>query len=156
PTIKSQPWETMLAGKKPQISPLAMCVPEDCYFIEFRSLNKLIDTIDASSIWSNYFFNQGAKEARTHRTGERLKTQLAIETNRLLRPVYDLIVQEVAVAGSDLFVNEGSDVTVLFQVKEPGVFKARMDQFLTNAEKSHPGAKRTSGEYRGVAYVHVG
>jgi hypothetical protein len=156
PTIKSHPWQAMLAGKKPEISPLAMYVPEDCYFVEFRSLNKLIDSIDLSNLWSSYFFNQGTKEARTHRTGERVKAQLAIETNRLLRPVYDLIVQEVAVAGSDLFVNEGSDVTLLFRIKEPIVFKARMDQFLANAEKSHPDAKRTSGEYHGVTYVHIG
>ena len=32
PTIKSHPWKEMLAGKKPEISPLARCVPEDFYY----------------------------------------------------------------------------------------------------------------------------
>ena len=36
PTIKSHPWEQMLAGKSPQISPLASYVPEDFYFVEFH------------------------------------------------------------------------------------------------------------------------
>src|SRR5581483_1307912 len=36
PTIKSHPWQEMLAGKKPEISPLAYFVPEDFYFVEFR------------------------------------------------------------------------------------------------------------------------
>ena len=42
PTIKSHPWQKMLAGRKPAISSLARCVPEDFYLVEFRSLSKLL------------------------------------------------------------------------------------------------------------------
>jgi hypothetical protein len=155
PTIKSHPWEQMLAGKKPEISPLARHVPEDFYFAEFHSLNKLMEALDVSDLWGRHLFNQATQEARTNLTGARLKTQLAVETNRLLRPFYDLVVEEVAVTGSDLFLAEGSDVTLLFRFKQPEVFKARMDGFLANAEKSHPDAIRQQGEYLGVEYVHV-
>src|SRR5207253_6779767 len=72
-----------------------------------------------------------------------------------LQPFYDLVVGEVAVAGSDLFAREGSDVTLLFRFKQPEVFKARMDGFLDNAARSRPAAKRTSGQYLGVDYVHL-
>ena len=156
PTIKSHPWEEMLAGKKPDVSPLAHDVPEDFYFIEFRSLNKLVEATEISDLWGTHLLNQSSREARTQQVGNRVKDQLAIETNRLLRPVYDLVVEEVAVAGSDLFLREGSDLTLLFRIKQPEVFKTRMDGFLTNAEKAHAGAKRTEAKYRGVAYVHVG
>ena len=157
PTIKSHPWEEMLAGKKvdADIGPLALSVPDDFYFVEFRSVNRLLDAIDLANLGSGYYFNQATKEAQTHLTGERVRAQLAVETNRLLRPFYDLVVGKVAVTGSDLFVNEGSDVTLLFQLKDPKTFKTRMDQFLANAEKNRPGAKRTNGRYHGVDYVHV-
>jgi hypothetical protein len=155
PTIKSHPWEQMLAGKKPEISPLSLCVPDDFYFVEFRSLNKLLDLVDQAHSWSNYFFNQASQEARTQLVGERLKKQLAVETNPLLRPFYDLGVEEVGLTGSDLFANEGSDVTVLFKIKQAGLFKARMDGFLTSAQKARPDAKRTDGQYLGVNYVHL-
>jgi hypothetical protein len=157
PTTKSHPWEQMLAGKKvgADIGQLALCVPDDFYFVEFHSVNRLLDAIDLGNLGSNYFFNQASKEAQTHLTGERVKSQLAVETNRLLRPFYDLVVEEVGVTGSDLFVNEGSDVTLLFKLKDPKTFKMRMDQFLVNVEKNHPDAKRTTGRYRGVEYVHL-
>src|SRR5262249_28838461 len=115
PTIKSHPWEKMLGDKKPEISSLARSVPEDYYLAEFRSLNKLLEAVDVNDLWGKHLFNQATQEARTQQVGERLKIQLVVETNRLLRPFYDLVVQEVAVTGSDLFVAEGSDVTLLFR-----------------------------------------
>src|SRR5439155_6530245 len=123
PTIKSHPWEKMLNGKKPAISPLAKCVPEDFYFAEFRSLNKLLETMEVSDLWGTHLFNQAAQEARTQLLGDRLKNQLVVETNHLLRPFYDVVVEEVAVTGSDLFAREGNDVTLLFRFKQPEVFK---------------------------------
>jgi hypothetical protein len=155
PTIKSNPWEQMLAGRKPDLSPLEQCVPEEFYLAEFRSLNKLLEALDGSDLWATHFFNQATQEARSRHLGERLKAQLVLETNRLLRPFYDLVVEEVAVSGSDPFVSEGSDVTLLFRFKQPEVFKARMDSFLARAAKARPDAKRSTGECLGIPYVHL-
>jgi hypothetical protein len=155
PTIKSHPWEKMLGDKKPAIPALARMVPEDFFLVQFRSATKMLDVIDSGDLWSTHLFNQAAREARTQQTGERLRKQLAVETNRLLRPVYDAVVDEVAVTGSDLFLAEGSDVTLIFRSRQPEVFKARMDGFLANAEKAHPQARRSTGEYLGVPYVQL-
>jgi hypothetical protein len=156
PTIKSHPWEQMLSGKKPSISSLARCVPEDFYLVEFRSIAKMLEAMETSDLWGTHLFNQAAQEARTQKIGERLKEQLAIETTPLLRPFYDLVVSEMAVTGSDLFLREGSDVTLLFRFKQPQVFKARMDSFLSSAQKAHASAKKTTDSYLGVEYVHLG
>lgn len=155
PTIKSHPWEQMLAGRKPEISQLSHYVPEDFYLVEFRSLGKLLQAMDTSDLWGTHLFNQAYREARTQNVGERIKRQLALETEPVLRPFYDLVVSEVAVAGSDPFAREGSDVTILFQVKQPEIFKARMDSFLVNAEKAHADAKRSTGQFLGVDYVQL-
>src|SRR5207253_3640643 len=93
PEIKSHPWEKMLGGKKPAISSLAQSVPENFYLVEFRSLSKLLDALDAGDLWGAHLFSQVAQEARTQLVGERLRTQLAVETNKLLRPFYDLAVE---------------------------------------------------------------
>ena len=61
---------------------------------------------------------------------ERLKAQLCIATNELLRPFYDLVVTEVAITGSDLFLREGSDVTLLFRVQQRSRVPQQMDQLL--------------------------
>jgi hypothetical protein len=155
PTIKGHPWKEMLAGRTPAVSPLAGCVPADFYFMEFRSLGKALELGDTGDLWARHLFSQAKHEARSQLSVERLKRQLAIETTGLLRPFYDLVVQEIAVTGSDLFWREGSDVTVVFRVRQPEVFRAQMDAFLTKAEQSLPGTQRSEGEYLGVRYMHV-
>jgi hypothetical protein len=155
PTVKSHPWEQMLAGRKPEMSQLSQYVPEDFYLIEFRSLGKLLQAMDTSDLWGTHLFNQAYREARTQNVGERIKRQLALETEAALRPFYDLVVSEVAVTGSDPFAREGSDVTILFQLKQPEIFKARMESFLVNAEKAHADARRSTGQILGVDYVQL-
>jgi hypothetical protein len=155
PTIKSHPWETMLAGQQPEISQLARSVPEDFYLVEFKSLNKLLEASDLTSLWGAHLLNQTVQEAQTQLVGERLREQLAVEVSPLLKPFYDSVVQSVALAGSDLFLREGSDVTLLFHVRDPKTFRAQLDGFLTKAEKARPDAQRSTGNVLGVPFDHV-
>jgi hypothetical protein len=155
PTVKSHPWEQMLAGRKPEVSALARSVPEDFYFAEFRTLSKLLDAFDAGDLWGSHLYNQALREAGTLDVGERLKRQLAVETDPRTRPLYDIFVEQVAVTGSDPFVREGSDVTLLFRVKQPLLFRGKMDGFIDTAAKARPDAKRTEGQYLGVDYVQL-
>ncbi|MFL6334198.1 MAG: hypothetical protein ACJ754_12865 [Pyrinomonadaceae bacterium] len=155
PDIKSHPWEKMLAGRRPEISTLARAVPEDFYFAEFRTLTKLLDAFEAGDLWGSHLSNQALRDTTTLDVGERLKRQLAVETDPRTRPFYDLVVDEVAVAGSDPFVREGSDVTLLFRVKQPLLFRGRMDGFIEEAAKARPDARRETGEYLGVEYTRL-
>src|SRR5262249_31193603 len=154
PTTKSHPWKEMLGDKKPDLDPLAKYVPEDNYFVTFRSLSKLLELMDSGDLWAVHLGGQMTRDARTHLAGERLRQQLVIETNKLLRPLYDTVVEEAAVTGSDLFVNEGSDVTLIFKAKQPDLLKARMDGFLEKAAQRKD-VKRSEGEMLGVPYVHL-
>ncbi|MBV9125549.1 MAG: DUF1559 domain-containing protein, partial [Planctomycetes bacterium] len=156
PSVESHPWKKMLAGKKPEVSPLARAVPNDYYLVEFHSLTKMLEAMDQSDLWSTHLFDQAVREARTQQVGERIKKQLAVETTPLLRPFYDGVVEDVAVTGSDLFLREGSDVTLLFRIKQPDLFKTRMDGFLTHAARDKPSAVRSTGKYLDVDYVHLG
>ena len=74
PKVESHPWGKMLAvqqvaGKKPEIGPLDLCVPEDQYYITFRSLTKLLEGVDAGDVWGSHLYNQAAKCAKTQRDG---------------------------------------------------------------------------------------
>jgi hypothetical protein len=155
PTVKSHPWEQMLGRRKAEVSALSRRVPEDFYFVEFRSLSKLLEAFDAGDLWGTHLSGQALHEARTLDAGERLKRQLAIEPEPALSPFYDLAIGEVAAVGSDPFVREGSDVTLLFRLKQPDLFYPRMYSFLDKAERANPKAERTTGEHLGAAYLQV-
>jgi hypothetical protein len=154
PTIKSHPWKEMLGDKKPEIDPLAQYVPEDQYYVRFRSLSKMLELMDSGDLWAVHLGGQTSRDARTQLTGERLRGQLVIETNKVLRPLYDGVVEEVVITGSDLFFNEGTDVTLIFKAKQPDLLKARMDGFLAKAELRKD-VKRSEGKMLGVDYVHL-
>ncbi|MFN0121094.1 MAG: hypothetical protein ACKV2V_11400 [Blastocatellia bacterium] len=160
PTVKSHPWKEMLAraaqaGRKPERSPMAAMVPSDFYLAEFRSLTRLLDTVDTSDLWATHLFNQAFREAVTHNTADRLRRQLALETTPALRPFYDLVVEQIAITGSDLFLREGSDVTLLIRLRQPAIARAQLDGFLAGAEKANPAARRSTGAYLGVSYEQL-
>ncbi len=153
PTPKSHPWEKLLAGRSPKVSPLAKCVPEDFYLAEFRSVNKLLDVLATGQEWAGYLFPQAALDATDQRTRERMQTQLLLQTPEILRPFFDQVVERVAVTGSDIHVKEGSDVTFLFQLKQPALFRAHTELSFAQAQKATPAGKRMTGEILGVKYT---
>jgi hypothetical protein len=154
PTIKSHPWDKMLASRRPEVSLLARSVPADFYFAEFRSVNKLTEATKIADLWATHLFNQSVQDAQTQLVDQRLREQLAVEVTPLLAPIYDSVVERVAVTGSDLFYREGSDITLLFQVSQPVVFRTHMDKFMATAA-AEPDAQRTSGKYQGVDFETV-
>lgn len=154
PTIQSHPWEKFLGGKKPTISPLARSVPEDFYLAEFRSFSKLMEVLDLSDLWGTHLFNQASQEARTRAVGERVKKQLAVQMTHS-RILADQVIEQVAVTGSDPFLAEGSDITLLFRCKKPDLFKSAMDSMLAKVEAARPDAKRTTGIMLDVPYVRL-
>lgn len=155
PTVTSHPWKEMLGSHEPKLSPLAAMVPEDFYLVEFQSVSKLLSVLESGDLWAGHLFQQAAHDAMSYDGAGRIRRQLAIETSRLLRPLYDRIVEEIGVCGSDLYLREGSDVTLLFRLSQPLLFQARMNHFLVTALKANKGAVREAGTLLGVPFVHV-
>ena len=160
PTVRSHPWEEMLAeqleaGKNEEVSSLAMCVPDDRLFVLFRSIDKLVEAEEESDLWTDWISTVSPQTATTRQTMQRMITQLAVRTDPLARPFYNMAVEQFAITAGDLYFGEGSDVTLLFKVKQPVVFKIRMDSFLDEAAKSRRDAVRAAGEMLGVPYVHL-
>ncbi len=155
PSIKSHPWKEMLGGRNPKVSALSRVVPRDFYFVRFRRLTKLLELIEQGDLWARHLLDQSVHAAYSSRSSERIQKQLCIKTSQLSRPFYDLAVREVAITGSDLYVREGSDVTLLFSVANRPLFDRQMQSFLADAEKNHPQVTRQEGNYRGVPFIHL-
>lgn len=155
PTVESHPWHEMLKGQKPKFSVLANYVPADHYYIRFKSVSRMLDVIDGGNLFAKHLFTQTGEQAFARDTEQRMRQQLAVETNPLARPFYDLIVKEIAISGSDPFVNEGSDVTLLFRFEQDLVFRAQMDAYLRAAQKSVADVTRTEETWEGVPFVHL-
>ncbi len=61
PAVKSHPWEKMLGDRRPVVSMLSQCVPEDFWFAEFRSLPKLNEITALGQAWGGHILTQSAR-----------------------------------------------------------------------------------------------
>src|SRR5262245_5508210 len=147
PTVQSHPWAKMLGGKKPDVGVLAGCVPEDFWFAEFKSPVKLNEVTGLSELWGGHIFTQALGDAKSQVTVERIKRQPGLFK---IPPeaLEALGIEGIAVAGSDLFLGEGSDVTVIVQSKT-------IPTLIRLTEGMHVGAKREEGKHVGVAYTRM-
>ena len=139
PTVVSHPWDMLLANKKPDVGTLANCVPDDFWFAEFRSLAKLNEVMGLSELWGGHIFTQALGEAKSQTTIERIKKQLGVSGQKVE-------VDGIAIAGSDLFLAEGSDVSLLVQSQKQALLKL-LD--IGNGRDL-----REQGEFNGIPYVH--
>ncbi|MBN9119098.1 MAG: DUF1559 domain-containing protein [Planctomycetes bacterium] len=145
PTVPSHPWEKMLGGKKPDVGALAGCVPEEFYFAEFRSAVRLHEVLGAGELWAGHVFTQALGGARSQQTADRVKKQLGL-AGLTPEQIDRLGVEAIGVTGSDPFLCEGSDVTVLVQGKNIAT--------LATLAGAAQGGKVEKGEHVGIAYTY--
>lgn len=112
PTIQSHPWSEMLKGRHPNVSRLSKLVPADFYVIESRSARKLLEALSAGSSWQDYLINQIGKQSIEQNVVEQIQKQLLIDAERLELLTSEHI-DEICLAGSDLYLADGSDVSLM-------------------------------------------
>lgn len=150
PTIQSHPWEKMLSGRKPDVGTLAFCVPEDFYFVEFASASKLKEVLTTTDLWTGHLFAQMLGSAQSQEVESRIKQQLGIQG--IPAELLDLAgLQAIGITGSDLYLADGSDVTLL--VQGTGLNKIR--QWFDQTIQHKPGTARTPGKYLDYEYTYA-
>ncbi|MDX2108001.1 MAG: hypothetical protein SFY67_16510 [Candidatus Melainabacteria bacterium] len=112
PMIESHPWRSMLKGKSPYVSKLAQLVPQDFYLVESGSTSKLMQFLSTSTSWQEYFSVNSFQDGTDKQTIEVVKKQLALGEEQM-RLLESSDVEETVVTGSDLYLGDGSDITVM-------------------------------------------
>lgn len=150
--IAEHPWKQMMGDKKPSPEPLAKLVPHDNYYITFKSFSKFLDFGDLLDQWVTNAARVYEVNSRDLHLKDRYERQLCLQTTWLGRTLGPLLIRSVAVTGSDPYVREGSDISVLFHVKNRAGFLAGVEQFLAAARKEHgQELEETKEQYHGIA-----
>src|SRR5262249_13008175 len=126
-TIAQHPWETMQAGKRPEPEPLAGLVPHDQYYVTFRSADSLLAFADQWDEWGGLVLNPFEARGRDYRLRQCYERQLCLDSKAFVKVLDPLLLRGIAVTGSDPYLREGSDVTVIFHVTERKPFLAALD-----------------------------
>jgi hypothetical protein len=109
-----EPAEVAKAG---EIEPIAMHVPEECFYIRFGSFTNYM--------WlSNLLKEHGGDLGRmvtlrghNAKLNERLQRQLALKESALAEILGPKVMEDVAILGRDAFLREGAALGILFQAK---------------------------------------
>ncbi len=149
-TVKSHPFDEMRGDKEPVHGKLAAFVPEDHYLLRFRNVARLLELLDFSEQWGGSLLRLARPVGTDHGTRERTLRQLCLPDNILARVIGPAVINEIAASGSDLYLVNGSDVTILFDVLAKEAFQSAVDLPFMQAKQAHAKARHDEVTFQGV------
>ena len=147
--IAQHPWKKMIGDKKPAAEPTAKLIPNDNYYITFKSIRSFIEFGELLDEWGTNVLRAYEVTSRDARLKQRYEKQLCLKSTGLAKTLGPALIRDVAITGSDLYVREGSDVTVIFNVKDTKLFLGAVNGFIDEARKEYGGQlKETKTQYK--------
>lgn len=151
PPIARHPWARMLARVgAPPAEPLATMAPAEFYYVRAASLPSLFALLDQVDAWGTPAANllDGRPEDRD--VAARYEAQLGLRRGPLTRTLGPSVLGEVALVGSDPYVKEGSDVTVMLRVKDRTLLDVALAATLAELEQKHGKLTQETRDHSGV------
>jgi hypothetical protein len=141
PRLTRHPWSTMLAQlkQKPPEEPLARATPANFYFLRVRDFGLFLDLSAVVDSWGTPALDVLDGHVQDRALRERYQTELALEQGELTRTFGPTLISELALVGSDPYLVEGSDLTLIFRVKNGLLFDAALAKSLQSFAALHPG-----------------
>lgn len=154
PRVRSLDWDKRIEEKAasklvPRPHDVARLVPEDQYFLHFRSLNAAAELQDLATEWGGDLMRLFSVRAQDNRLREKFEDQLCLRRTPLAALFSDGVVSEAAITGGDPFFLEGTDLTLIFRVSRPELFQKAAAGWLDEARKKYPGLVEREFHYRG-------
>ena len=158
PQFKLHDYEELLKksaekGREPKLHEVSRLVPHDQYMLAFNSVAALGEMIDLSTLWGEGVLRLFSLRAQDHRLQEKLEEQLILRREAMQEMAKDGAVGEIAITGGDLFMLEGTDVSVIFRLEKPAVFDKAFAGWVADLKEQHPDLARREFNYRGHQIV---
>ncbi len=156
PKLAVHPWERMSKslGVAPPKEPLADATPAEFWFVRAASYDALTMLLDQADAWGTPASHALDRDPLDHALSARYEAELGIERGPLSRALGGKVVSELAITGSDPYLREGTDVTIVFRVKDRALFGAALAAAVQNHARTH-GAVTTSQVSLGGVNVAV-
>lgn len=156
PKLVAHPFGEMLRalGKPVPAEPLAAATPAEFYFVRFASLAALFRVVDAVDLWGTPIARVLDGRSEDRGLSARYEAELGLGRGPLTRALGPEAVSAIALVGSDPYAREGTDVTLVFQVKSRALFDAGLASSLAGHSAAHGALDMASSRYDGID-IHV-
>ena len=152
PRLTRHPWAAMLTQLKQKTTEeaLAKATPADFYFLRVRDFSTFLDLGAVADSWGTPALDVLDGHMQDRALHARYETQLALEQGELSRTFGPSVIDELALVGSDPYLVEGSDLTLIFRVKSGLLFDAALLKSLSIFSATHPGGDTQKFNHEGV------
>ena len=157
PPLDAHPFDKMQAAlPNPNggtAEPLAAVVPADFWYARFDDIRLMLRLLDEADTWITPVVQIMQQNPEDRGLADRYQRQLGLRRTGLAKLFGHTVVGHVAVVGSDPYLREGSDVTMIFQLKQPEVFDAELAGHLEAYKAEVPGIEALPSEIFGVPVI---
>ena len=150
-TVRAIDWKPRLAPGETRLDALAALVPADQHALFFPSFAAFTDTLDEADRLSEFGLSTFEERSSDAHTKERTERQLGLELSDLARLLGPLVIESVALTGSDPYLRSGSDRAFLSHPAAPNIGAAYCPWRPRLARGDRPELQR-HGELAGIAY----
>jgi len=148
--IRSHPWTDMIGSRQPKIERIAAMVPEDQYYVRFTTTRSLADFLDFADSWAGSLLGFAEVSGQDYGVRQKLEEQICLRSSWLSKLLGPLVIESLVLTGSDPYVREGSDLSVIFQVKARPVFERAVARYLEEARGKRPDLQQGQDAYENV------
>jgi hypothetical protein len=128
---------------KVQVEPLAMRVPQECFYLRFGSFSTFLEARDFLDRWGMIFRSTLSSRSADYGMAKRIERQLALRETALSRYFGSTVVKDVAIIGTDTFLREGACIGVLFQARQNTLLKNQLDSLRSSILSENPSVKES-------------
>ena len=153
PALTVHPWAELSKALRTAVpqEPLANATPAEFYFVRARSLGQLLDVVDLVDGWGQPAADVLDGRAEERGTFARYQDELGLERTALTRALGGELVSDLALVGSDPYVHEGTDVTLLLHATHPALLETALAGVVQAVATAHGGVTETTFAHEGVS-----
>ena len=111
------PLEMPAAAKDVKIEPIAKRVPAQCLYVRFGNYANFLWMQDTLKKWGGDLGNLVALRGLDHESSQRMEKQLVLKQTALGRMLGGTVISDVAIIGTDMFMQEGAAYGILFEAR---------------------------------------
>ncbi|MCA9622403.1 MAG: hypothetical protein KC731_25445, partial [Myxococcales bacterium] len=157
-SVVHHPWAAMTArlpAGSAKAEPLARLTPAAFYYLRTDDVAALFALLDEADDWGAplWRFMEGTTKQR--QLVRRYRTLLGLPGSELAKRLGPTVIERLAVVGSDPFLRQGSDVTVIVEVKNASLFGVGLSRELEAALAGRGEPKRETVNHHGVPIAIV-
>ncbi len=127
-------------GMQPAIEPIALRVPEECFYLHAGSFPNFLWFQHRLDAWGGNLRNLVSEQAVDYGLNDRFQQQIGLKESALAAVLGPAVIADAAIIGTDTFQRDGAAMGILFQARNNFALAADLQRQRSEALKATAGA----------------